>query len=352
MNHPSVFHPGPAAISPQQRLLLMHEGEWEDFIEECVCQLQKEGHYVEVVALGGSGDKGRDVCGYSKEYPEAGTWDLYQAKHYDSPLTPSEFFPELAKFVTCVWREDYTRPAKYFICASKDVGTTLFDLLKNPVRLKERLLDDWRKKEGKFGKFKQPLDADLEKFIEVFPFDVVKRLAPMELLSIHERDAASYWARFGVLAPRDNDPEVPPQPASSESTYVTELLRVYAEHAQVTVDDLPDIPPAHGAHFKAQRRLFYSAEGLHRFSRDKLPGAFEALLDEVENGIGAELTFPHESGFVRLRSVLQTANVLQIMNNPLRARLRSGDLQGSCHHLANQGRAQWVESDEADGESV
>ncbi len=93
------------------------------------------------------------------------------------------------------------------------------------------------------------------------------------------------------------------------------------------------------------RRLFYSAEGLNRFSRDKLPGAFEELLEQVELGVGNELMYPHESGFKKVHSVLNVASILQVTSNPLHARLQAGDLQGSCHHLVNQEKIQWIDDE-------
>ncbi len=134
MNQP-IFHPGPEQPSPEQRLLLLDDTKWESFIEQCARQLMTEGHYTQVIRMGGAGDKGRDVCGYSEQLPSEETWDLYQAKYYTDTLSPSSFAPELAKFLSCVFAKDYTRPRNYFICALK-VGPALHDLVLNPEKFK------------------------------------------------------------------------------------------------------------------------------------------------------------------------------------------------------------------------
>jgi hypothetical protein len=103
------------------------------------------------------------------------------------------------------------------------------------------------------------------------------------------------------------------------------------------------VPITFKQHFSVQRRLFYSAEGLNRFSRDKLPGAFDDLLGQVELGIGTVLATHHIDGLTKLGETLKQASVLNVAANPLSSRLQGGDLQGACHHLANQNRAAWVE---------
>ena len=121
---------------------------------------------------------------------------------------------------------------------------------------------------------------------------------------------------------------------------------MYQEASSLFFAEPAGIPTKYKEHFKAQRRLFYSAEGLNRFSRDKLPGAFDQLVDDVVVGVGSALAYPHPNGLTRLTKVLETANSLQVTDNPLNARLQAGDLSGACHHLANQGRATWVGDDE------
>lgn len=322
---------------------------WELFIEDCAEQLKVEKEYVLVKRLGGPGDKGRDICGYTQQQAQAGTWDLYQAKYYGSPLTPGEFAPDLAKFLVHLQQGAYTLPRNYYLCSIRGSGTKLFDLLMNPGQLGPWILGLWKEKNGDFGSFKQSLTPVLEKFISDFPFEIVKECTRAALLEIHSRNEKKHWEKFGQLPVRGDNPPIPPTPVSNEQIYTEELLKVYTEHVGTPISFTSAIPTSQlRKHFNAQRRLFYSAEGLNRFSRDKLPGAFDALIDEVEIGIGGIVSVPYSSGMERLTETLKTANSLRVETNALKSRLQSGDLQGTCHHLANEGRVTWVNDDSDD----
>jgi len=341
---PSIYHPGPEQPTPEQRLLLLNDEKWEAFIEQCARQLKAEGEYVQVVRLGGAGDKGRDVCGYLQQLPTESTWDLYQGKYYTGTLAPSSFAPELAKFLWCIFTGAYTCPRNYYICALR-VGPALHDYTLNPDRFKAWILAEWKDKSGNFGTFKQAMTPELDAFVNSFPFDVIKVKTTADLLEVHSR-SDKHWEMFGVLPARQPNPVVPENPEADEHQYVKALLDVYQEASQAALSQPPEIPTKYKKHFKSQRMLFYSAEGLNRFSRDKLPGAFDELVNQVEVGIGSDLNYPHPDGLARLTKVLDTANGLQVTANPLNARLQAGDLGGACHHLANQGRAKWVDEDE------
>jgi hypothetical protein len=339
MDHPAAYAPGPPAPTPEQRLLLMDEDQWELFIERCARQLLQEGQYVHVQHLGGAGDKGRDVCGYLKHGPpQESEWDLYQGKYYEGSLSPSEFAPELAKFLVHVFDGTYTRPRHYFVCALK-LGTSLFDRLRQPDKLREYILENWPDKP-------RALTADLRAFVEQFPFAIFRNKTPADLLDIHARNPAMHWKHFGILDARAPNPSVPDQPTADESRYVEALLRVYSEQTSVAVVSSAVVPQRFRKHFTNQRRLFYSAEGLNRFSRDKLPGAFDDLLSQVEIGVGTVLSTPQPDGLTRLSETLKQASMLNVTANPLSARLQAGDLPGACHHLANQDRADWMQQEE------
>lgn len=331
------YDSGPAQPTPEQRLFLMNEDDWELFIEQCVVQLKKENNYKHVHRLGGAGDKGRDVCGNTLDRPEAGTWDLYQAKHYGESLNPSNFGGELAKFIWCVFTGEYTVPRSYFICALK-VGPKLYDYVMNPTDLKEWILTTWKK-----GDFSYSFSDKLESFIDAFNFEIIQIKPSNELLEIHAR-SPNHWGVFGVLAPREKNPEVPLVHEEQEEIYLKELLKVYKELGGNLLE-LTNLSKPYDKHLMLQRRLFYSAEGLNRFSRDKLPGAFDELLGQIELGIGNELLYPHETAYKRVHAVLNVASTLQVTSNPLHARLQAGDLQGACHHLVNQEKIQWIDDE-------
>ena len=87
--------------------------EWEEFIETCCRLMTGPGGktYVRVKRLGGAGDGGRDIEARHTELAE-NEWDLYQAKRYRGVLSPTEFFPDLAKVLMHLTKETYPRPRK------------------------------------------------------------------------------------------------------------------------------------------------------------------------------------------------------------------------------------------------
>jgi len=343
------YHSGPALPTPEQRLLLMNEDDWENFILQSVNQLVKEGKYFQAHLIGGAGDKGRDVCGNTQAKAEFCTWDLYQGKHYQDTLSPSTFLPDLAKFLFYVFSKEYTQPKNYFICALK-IGPKLYDMVTNPSStntedIKSWVLKEWKEKNGDFKSFKQDLSPDLEVFINEFPFDIIKIKTSSELIDIHSR-SDKHWEMFGVLGERGVNPEVPNDPDFQEQVYLKKLFKAYGSVQNISVLSINEIPKIYKNHFSQQRILFYSAEGLNRFSRDKIPGAFEELLGQVNIGIGSVGALPYAHGVDKITEVQKVANVLQVNSNPLHKRLQAGDLQGACHHLANDGKLDWVEEDE------
>ncbi len=224
-----TYHPGPPQPTPEQRLFIINDEEWEVFIEECANQLKKEGVYHKVIRLGGAGDKGRDVCGYTNSKPVKGSWDLYQAKYYSGTLSPSEFAPELAKFLFCVYNKAYTCPRSYYVCALK-IGPKLVDLILNPHEMKKWIIKEWKDKNGKFGSFNQNLTSPLESFVKKFNFGIFERETPAELLEIHCR-SNKHWERFGFLPNREDNPLVPEDPDPKEQNYVDALMKVYSEES-------------------------------------------------------------------------------------------------------------------------
>ncbi|MFW0879624.1 ABC-three component system protein [Cronobacter dublinensis] len=344
-----AYHRGPSLPTPEQRLLLMNEDDWENFILQSVYQLVKEDVYTQVHRIGGAGDKGRDVCGNTKEKTESCSWDLYQAKHYEDTLSPSTFAPDLAKFLFYVFSKQYTQPRNYFICALR-IGPKLYDLVTNPSSLdgetlKTWILKEWKTKNGDFKTFKKDLSPELESFIEEFPFEIIKIKTPSELIDIHSR-SDKHWEMFGVLGPRGDNPKVPSEPEIQEQNYIKKLCKAYGSTQNKEVLSISEIPKIYSKHFSLQRILFYSAEGLNRFSRDKIPGAFDDLLYQVNIGIGSVESLPYTHGVEKITEVQKVANALQVTSNPLHTRLQAGDLQGTCHHLANNGTLCWVEEDE------
>jgi hypothetical protein len=252
-------HPGPSPITPEQRVVLMNADQWEDFILECCEQQRIENKYVLVKKLGGTGDKGRDIAAYLKFPPKAGEWDMYQAKAYQNSLAPSDLLADLAKFIFNVFNKTYTMPRNYYICGTRDVGTTLFTMLEHPDKLREWILEKWKEKDGNFVTFKQKLTPKLETFIKTFDVKVIKEMKVSSLLAIHSR-SSKHWAQFGALPLSVPEVPVPDNPSTEEQVYVAEILRAYEDCEKCKVSSVEEIPKKHNTHFENCRRQFYYAE--------------------------------------------------------------------------------------------
>jgi hypothetical protein len=98
-----------------------------------------------------------------------------------------------------------------------------------------------------------------------------------------------------------------------------------------------------GKHYPRQREAFYSAEALRLFARDSVPaGTFEALKDEVHDGVIETYERDHPMGYTRLSCVLQAAAEVQLTRNALISVTEVRDRKGMCHQLANEDRLIWI----------
>lgn len=339
---------GMGGVMPASTQVLHFEpSQWEQLIEAAV-RLRPLGQgktYALVKRLGAANDKGRDVEARLVPEREPRKWDLYQAKHYENPLTPSNIFPELAKFFKHLAAGSYVHPRHYLICAPRSVGSDLFDLLAKPDDFKQRLLADWKAGETGLQKLKGDLTPAVEAVVSNFDFRDIRECELRDILEWHALDRSAHHKLFGIVAERMDDPLAPSMPTTDEANYIQALLQVYSELSgnTLTVDALMASSDFR-EHFLDQRTTFYCAEGLKTFSRD-LYGEHEffKLLDMVHTGIRSSVNSPrHSNGLDRLEAGLTSAQGLKVNDSVLSPRLRPGDLPGSCHHLANQKKLKWV----------
>lgn len=334
-------------VPPSSLVLHFSPDQWEKFIEEACRQrkLPNGASYAAVKQLGGAGDGGRDVEARLIPALIAGQWDLYQAKHYNAGITPSEFFPELAKFFLQLVIGTYPAPRQYLLCAPRGVGNDLHNLFSKPAEFKQRFLDDWTAgKTGLQGRSAE-LTPAVRSLIGVYDFSTIVECQLRDLLEWHALNRAQHFELFGIEAERGDNPSTPALPTIAEQAYVEQLLRLYEEHAgqPITLDDVLQ-EQSYEEHLQGHRALFYCAEGLKIFSRD-LYGEeeFNALLEMVLVGVRPSVnSLKHKSGEERLDAGLSAVAGLKVNDSVLSPRLRPGDLPGTCHHLANHGKLKWV----------
>ena len=335
------------ALPPSAQVLHFSPDQWEQFIEAACFQrpLHGGGRYAFVKQLGGAGDGGRDIEARIVPTLETDRWDLYQAKRYDSGLTPGDTFPELAKFFKHLSGGTYPRPRFYFLSAPRGVGNDLHDLIASPATFKARFLADWTAGvtglKGRSGE----LTPSVRALIDAFDFGRIRECQLRELLRWHERDVPAHHALFGIEPERGDDPQAPAVPTHDEQVYVEQLVRVYGEHhgASLNLDDVM-AAEAYSEHFQAQRAVFYCAEGLKRFSRDLYSDdEFDRLLNMVLTGVRPSVHHPrHKTGMERFDAGMTSVSSLHVTDSKLSGRLRAGDLPGTCHHLVNQKKLKWL----------
>lgn len=335
-------------IQPSSQVLLLNPDQWEEFILASARQrdLPGGGHYATVKRLGGAGDGGRDIeARYGQALVRDG-WDLYQAKHYGQGLTQSDAFPEIAKFFKQLALKTYPRPNFYYFCCPRAVGNEFHNTMASgAAAFKARFINAWENEHTGMKGRAAELTPDVKAAIDDFDFDRFIECPVYDLLAWHALDKTAHHKLFGIVPERGDDDPMPAQPAGHESVYVNELLRVYTEDKLSPVG-LADLPGSkYEEHFDSHRQIFYCAEGLQRFSRDIYPNEleFERLLDMVHAGIRptvAQLRL--KTGMDRVDTAIEKASTLQVHESRLSPQLRGGDLPGTCHHLANDGRLKWV----------
>lgn len=333
------------ALPPSAQVMHFSPERWEQFIEDaCLGRSIDSKPYAQVKRLGNAGDAGRDIEARITQPLAEGEWDLFQGKHYANRLAPSDAFPELAKFFVNLVGGVFPAPRFYYFCSPQNAGPELHDLLAAPEKLKTRFLADW--KVGKTGlkEWKCKLTAEVEECVQILNFSKFQECLVRDLLQWHARDQAKHFELFGIEPERGDDPLMPPIPAVHELVYVSELLRVYAEHSGTDVDLATLAAGEYAEHFSDSRATFYCAEGLKRFSRDLYSeDEFGKFLAMVLQGIRPTISSPMlKSGMERLDRATEAAQTLKLSDSRLATRLRGGDLPGACHHLVNEKKLRWV----------
>jgi hypothetical protein len=335
-----------ALIPKIQRVRAFSPDEWEEFVEEWAHSL--EAAYSEVRRYGGAGDMGCDVVGFLDPNGFQGRWANYQCKRYGKPLAPHIAWEEIGKLCWYAYSGYYTWPISYKFAAPLDVGLKLDRLLRDPIKLKDGLLENWDDKcrlkirEGD----PIPLDRDLAKYVQAADFSIFGSLTTTDLIQQHNQ-TSWHTTRFGGgLPPRPTVPPAPTAIQSQEIRYVEQLLDAYSDHLGETIAALNDFAhrPTQVAHFTRSREQFFSAEALQSFSRDTVPpGTYERLQQEIYDGVidTCELG-NHPSGFERVVNTVARAAEISPHANPLYSRVETRDKQGICHQLANIDRLLWV----------
>lgn len=253
-------------IAPIDRLTIMDDVSFEELVAEWAHGYLKKNE-VSVYRLGGSGDKGRDIC---VEYRDGST-DIYQCKHYDKPLTPSQYVIEFGKLVYYTWVPDgFKVPKNYYIVASKGIGTKLSDLIHDSEELRNYIVEEWDSKcKNTITKNQEiTLTGSLLEHLQKFDFSIIKSVSPQDLIEQY-RQTPYFKFRFGggiSKRPTITPPTV--IPSEVDIPYVKSLMVVYSEILNRPIGTLSNFleeESKYSKHFMRERKAYYIADSLRRF---------------------------------------------------------------------------------------
>lgn len=342
------------AIDPVKRMNIFSPDDFEDFIELWVTE-SLEIQYKKVVKCGGAGDMGRDVIAYlHTEKNDMKTWDNYQCKHYDSPLTPSDIWIEIGKLCYFTYLEEYSIPRNYYFVCQKGVGNKLNKLLENPEKLKSSFIAAWDKScKNIISKGKSiELTEELLKHIDSIDFGIFTYKTPLELVKSTE-GSVSFASIFGGGLKRRREMHIsPPKKIDiNENTYTEKLFRAYEDKlgskvGSILIDESKlSNYPEFKTHFERQRVYYFTAVTLLDLERDTRPhndSWITSLKDEVFNEVIDTVEADFDNAFLRVKAVTDRARLMNHNAHPLSGMIRPDDTHGICHHLANENRLDWM----------
>ena len=337
-------------IPPIKVLRVMSPGDWEDFTEEWLSYHKNEDTYHSIKRYSGPRDLGLDVVAFTSESGFDRPWDSYQCKHYDHALHPGDVYGEVGKVIyhsfqrTPPFNQACRVPRRHVFVSPLGVGISLGRLLRDPARFKDDVRDKWQSHcTPEIGEgIDAPLEGALREYYEAFDFAIFEDRAPVQLIEEHAK-TVFYHARFGGGFPQREDPDAPPDtPAEVESLYLRKLIDAYSDHLGQAVTDESRLQEELLQHYNRQRVLFYSAESLRNFARDRTPPCtFDSLQDDVYDGVVDTCESAYPDALVRLRATVSAAGQLDVSGNALVSVTRVPDKQGICHQLANDDRLTW-----------
>lgn len=332
-------------LSPDQHLLLITAGDWEDFIKEWA-QFQKTKYHL-VDRLGGANDYGIDVAGFVTDKGFDGEWDNYQCKYYTgAPLAPNTAIPEIGKLIWHAFDGKISLPSKYYFFAPKDCGPSLKKLLLNSSDLKDKVLEKWDDWCATKITTKQTVDLSgvFARFIDDIDFSIFQYKPRHEVIEDHKK-TPYYIIRFGGGLPQRPAAQEPSaEPSKDESRYISQLYEAYSdkENVVVTAGNISSYSKLE-AHYGRQREAFFHAESLKSFARDSVPdGTFKSLQSEIYSGVIDTCDDEYEHGVARMKAVIDRASSIQLTENGLIQVTKVQDRHGICHQLANEDELTWV----------
>ncbi|MDK2965465.1 ABC-three component system protein [Lacrimispora sp.] len=338
---------------PIIRLEQMGADEYERVVGEWAYSCLKETkNYYDVVLMGGSSDAGRDLVAYlDSSYKK---FDIYQCKHYDAPLKPSEYWIEFGKLCYYTYIKEYNVPQNYYIVASKGLGTKMRWYIENSCEINSELIRNW---DIYCGRKKQiladgiVLTQEMRSYIENFDFSIIKDISQIKFI---EEFSQTGWYKyhFGGGIRKRTLPVKPPIELSNDEKrmpYIKQLFNVYSNEAKCIYSNEEELQNnlVLFNHFLRQREGFFSAQSLKRFVRDELinEDSYEDLKGQVSFGVMDTYEEKHCSELERVKKTTGKATEIKLVSEEIRD-IRVQDKTGMCHELVNDGMIVWSDNNE------
>lgn len=329
-------------VEPIKRLQLFEDGQFERFTAQVVLEPMKAKYgYQKVYQLGGANDKGRDVIAELLN----GNLHYFQCKNYNSGLKPTEMYVEFGKLVFYTYEKEIKLPTIYFIVAKNGVGATLFDLIKNPSKLKVKLKENWdshcKDKITKGVEIK--MDGEFETYFDSFDFSIIDYLPPDTLIELHKQTSDHAVIFGGGLGERKKI-LTPLAPEPREERYIGQMLSAFSFKENKIFSARDDLDKISRTLFDHFRSSFFSTESLRIFARDAMPDQedFNKFLEDVYNSILIKHATTSGS-YSKMIECTSHSTTINIQNNTLSEYIDQLDKIGACHHLINESKIDWCE---------
>ncbi|MCU1250299.1 MAG: hypothetical protein JWQ49_3328 [Edaphobacter sp.] len=324
-----------------RQVIALDDTALEEFVRQWV---SRRCQYLEVHRFTGTGDMGRDVVGFVTASRHEGDWDNYQCKQYGRTLPTETGILEVGKVLHYSHQGHFTRPREFFFVAPRGVNRNLKDLIFNPAKFKQTLVEKWDQycaqkiSEG----ISIALDSSLRDWIEEWDFSKIRPLS-VEMILEDPAALSVLAAWFGADPGPAPSGIVPTEVEARELPYLEQLIDAYSEregnqfanHAAVLRHE------EHGSHFWMQRERFYDADSFVRFYRESIDAQeIDTFKRDIHHGIIDVHRSAHADTLARVDAVMGQAARLQpcgILEKYARVPVK----QGVCHHFVNEGILRW-----------
>jgi hypothetical protein len=329
-------------INYAAQICALPPNELEDFVNDWLAQRCKDYHSHELWR--GTGDMGRDVTGYVTDKRMEGMWDNFQCKQLSAKLSETVAFVELSKIFMHSAAGAYSLPRSYTFVVPRGVVRRVQHFVAHPEQFRQAFLDQWGSDiTGRLVENQNiPLTPEIEAKIRAFDFTKIYWLDATRLMNDAAcKPALVKW--FGDDPGRSPRGVVPTEIQNSESVYISQILRLYAEKGTGSYPDAAAALacPEFGAHLRDQRTRFFDSMAFDRFYRDSTPDDYlPTFKDEIYHGVVEIHRDVYTDGLARLSQVMRQAAVLQ-PSGVLGKHAGTQVKQGTCHQFANDGLLPW-----------